>query len=159
MAHKGKRYKLQFRRDLTLNQFQTTGAAEAYNGRTIIIREVPPGVIVDQIVQYINLDKSASVDRTWVSKNFTFAGRNCRIRWTMEKAYEFGDVVFDVRLETVGGTLLLHKRSKSVSTVADWRFFSIDVTQPWDYQDPDLNGTWNNIEIDLSAAGYDTYNP
>jgi len=159
MAHKGKKYKLQFRRDLTLRDFQTKGFAECYNGRTIIFREAPPGNITDQVIQYINLDKSGDNNRQWIGQPFTFLGANARIRWTMRDAWKFPDVIYEVVLERLGGAALLRKAAATASNFNDYTFGTILMTQPWDFQSVTLPGTWDRIELDLRAAGYDTYNP
>jgi len=89
MAHKGKKYKLQFRRDLTLNRLQTLGAGECYELNVRVQRSAPPFTPLLFSALAVNLDKSAAVDRVWETDYVIVLSRRWKIRCTQIRFFEY----------------------------------------------------------------------
>jgi hypothetical protein len=75
MAHVGKDYRLQFRRDLALNVFNVNAFAEAYDVLTFTWGGLKGSTLNGVTFQVINVSKAAGVSMTWQSRATPVAGR------------------------------------------------------------------------------------
>lgn len=159
MAHKGKKYKLQFRRDLTLNRIQTRGAGEAYNLLIDIAVDDPPIHVLQYVLLGKNLDRSANPTRVWES-NFELVGAHFwKFRSTLVNAWQYPNCqqIWEIE-DAIAGVIFRHAPVNGLadSDYGGWGFRS---GKPWDFTKPPFPSKAIEVTCNTNLLGYDRYNP
>jgi hypothetical protein len=121
MAHVGKKYKLWFRRDLSINRKNVDGWAECYVCRASGFAGTDSSIWNQSFWQCVNLTKGAVPDREWVSEYRIINGVEYRLRWSITNNINLGSDSVRVYMER-----------KTLGTILS--FDARDVSTPYEYQ-------------------------
>ena len=159
MAHKGKKYKLQFRRDLTLNRLQTLGSGEAYDLRFEIFRNTSPPSVLQYALRGINLDRSANPTRVWES-SFTLVGSHFwKFRCTQVNFWQYpqSQQIWEIE-DSLAGLIFRHSPVNQ-SADANYGSWGFSDPSPFDFWKPPFPTLVIQVRCNAVLLGYADYNP
>ncbi len=159
MAHKGKYYKLQFRRDFTLNRLQTLGAAECYVLDVLSLPINPTDPTLHFSAQALNLDKSDSRDATWTTEYIFVGSRRWRIRGTIIDRWTYPLSTLRWEIEDSVQGVIYRNSSGATSCDSDYGSFGTDDRGSPDFHKVPWPSTPRTTRIASILQAYDTYNP
>lgn len=161
MAHKGKLYKLWFRRDAAFNlnnfKFGYPEAFQAFNTNQIF----SPKWAVALWQSVLGVNVSTDLVRKWTSDPVGgfFNNAYWSVEVTSPPAEKITEIDFRMTHEAIVDVPLIHFIMEAQQPILDYGSIFADRIKEVRWLDPDIFIELNNFQFTLEAAGYGIYNP
>lgn len=159
MAHIGKSYKLQFRRDLADTRNNRDGYPECFG---LVLENVDGsiGTMIDrQLYQLVNVEKDSQPPMQWKNESIVVAGTLLKFYATVVDPLQAIEAKWTIQIKhgVTGAILFELKPTPGIGAVRFpvWPFPSVPPT----VQTPQIHALGTNVGSSLTAQGWSVYNP